>query len=157
MRALADAQRLLEEDVEGRADGAVLLAEPQRLAGLAEDLALADDHRVEAGGDVEEVGDGALVVVDVEVRHERLGGLAGALDEQPGDVLDAAVEAVDLGVDLEPVAREIAVASVTCSPPITSSTSLVAPSVSSASRSSSATGADLWEIPTTRTLMPRPP
>ena len=69
--ALADAQRLLEQHVEGRADGAALLAEPQRLAGLAEDLALADDHRVEAGGDLEEVGDGAVVVVDVEVRHAR--------------------------------------------------------------------------------------
>ena len=101
---LADAQRLLEEGVEGRADGAVLLADAQRLAGLAEDLALADDHRVESGGDLEEVRDGALVVVDVEVRQQRLGGLLGARDEQAGEVLDAAVEAVDLGVDLEPVA-----------------------------------------------------
>ena len=67
-RALADAQRLLEEHVEGGSDGAELLAHPQRVAGLAEDLALADDHRVEPGGDVEEVGDRAVVVVDVEVR-----------------------------------------------------------------------------------------
>ena len=105
VRALADAQGLLEEHVEGGADGAELLAQPQRLAGLAEDLALADDHRVETRGDVEEVGDGTVVVVDVEVRHQRLGGLAGALDEQPRDLLDAAVETVDVGVHLEPVAR----------------------------------------------------
>ena len=102
--ALADPQRLLEQHVERRADGAELLAEPQRVAGLAEDLALADGHRVEPGGDLEQVGDGAVVVVDVEVRQHRLGGLAGPLDEQPGDLLDAAVEAVDVGVDLEPVA-----------------------------------------------------
>ena len=77
VRPLADAQRLLEQRVEGGADGAALLADPQRLAGLAEDLALADDHRVEAGGDVEQVGDRAVVVVDVEVRHDVLGALVG--------------------------------------------------------------------------------
>ena len=104
--ALADAQRLLEEGVERGPDGAVLLADAQRVAGLAEDLALADDHRVEAGGDLEEVGDRALVVVDVEVGQQRLGGLLGAGDEQAGQVLDAAVEAVDLGVDLEAVAGD---------------------------------------------------
>ena len=104
VRALADAQRLLEEHVEGGSDGAELLADPQRVAGLAEDLALADDHRVEPGGDVEEVGDRAVVVVDVEVGHQRLGRLTGAVDEQAGDLLDAAVEAVDVGVDLEAVA-----------------------------------------------------
>ena len=104
VRPLADAQRLLEEGVERRADGAVLLADAQRLAGLAEDLALAHHHRVEAGGHLEEVGDGALVVVDVEVRQQRLGGLLGARDEETGQVLHAAVEAVDLGVDLETVA-----------------------------------------------------
>ena len=46
----------------------------------------------EAGGDLEEVGDRALVVVDVEVREERLGRLPGPLDEEPGEGLDAAVE-----------------------------------------------------------------
>ena len=76
----------------------------ERVPGLAEDLALADGHRVQAGDDAEEVGDGAVVVVDVEVRQHRLGGLAGAVDQQPRHVLDAAVEAVDVGVDLEPVA-----------------------------------------------------
>ena len=106
VRALADAQGLLEEGVEGRADGAVLLAHAQRLAGLAEDLALADDHRVEAGRDLEEVGDRALVVVDVEVRQQGLGRLRSALHQEAGEVLDTAVEAVDLGVDLEAVARD---------------------------------------------------
>ena len=68
--ALADAQRLLEERVERRPDGAVLLAEAQRVAGLAEDLALPEDHRLQAGRDAEEVGHRALVVVDVEVRED---------------------------------------------------------------------------------------
>ena len=66
--ALADPQRLLEEHVEGGSDGAELLAEPQGLAGLAEDLALADGHRVQPGRDLEQVRDRAVVVVDVEVR-----------------------------------------------------------------------------------------
>jgi hypothetical protein len=85
-------------------DGADLLAGAERVARLAQDLALADGHRVEPGDHLEEVGDGAVVVVDVEVRDHRLGGLAGPLDEQPRHLLDAAVEAVDVGVDLEPVA-----------------------------------------------------
>ena len=42
----------------------------ERLADLAEDLALADDHRVEPGGDREQVRDRAVVVVHVEVRHD---------------------------------------------------------------------------------------
>ena len=103
-RALADPERLLEQHVEGRADGAELLAEPERVAGLAEDLALADGHRVEPGRDLEQVRDRAVVVVDVEVRKHRVGGLAGPLDQQPGELLDRAVEPVDVGVDLDPVA-----------------------------------------------------
>ena len=102
--ALADPERLLEQDVEGRADGAELLAEAERVAGLAEDLALADGHRVEPGRHLEQVRDGAVVVVDVEVRQHRLGRLAGPVDEQPRQLLDAAVEPVDVGVDLDPVA-----------------------------------------------------
>ncbi len=74
---LADAERLLEEGVEGRADRAELLAEAERVTGLAEDLGLADSHRVEAGRDLEEVGHGAVVVVDVEVGQERLDVVLG--------------------------------------------------------------------------------
>ena len=81
-----------------------LLATSQRVTGLAEDLGLADGHRVEPGGDLEEVGHRAVVVVDVEVGQEVLGGASRALDEQPGQLLDAAVEAVDVGVDLQAVA-----------------------------------------------------
>src|SRR6478735_6167694 len=45
------------------------------------------------------------------------------------------------------------VASLTCSHAVTSSMSLCTPGWSRATRSSSETGADLWEIPTTRTLI----
>ena len=44
---------------------------------LAEDLALADDHRVEAADHGEQVRDGAVLVVHVEVRSQRLEGHAG--------------------------------------------------------------------------------
>ena len=73
VRALAHAQGLLEQRVQRRADGGGVLADAQRLAGLAEDLALAEHHRVEAGRDVEEVGDGAVVVVHVEVLEHVVG------------------------------------------------------------------------------------
>ena len=104
VHALADAQGLLEQHVERRADRPGLLAAGQRLAGLAEDLALADRHRVEPGRHLEQVRDRPVVVVDVEVRQQVLGGPARALDQQPGELLDAAVEAVDVGVDLQAVA-----------------------------------------------------
>ena len=44
-----------------------------RLAHLAEDLALADDHRVEAGRDREQVRDRGFVVVRVEEVGEVVG------------------------------------------------------------------------------------
>ena len=46
---LADPERLLEERVQGGPDRAGLLADAQRVPGLAEDLPLADDHRVQSG------------------------------------------------------------------------------------------------------------
>jgi hypothetical protein len=73
-------------------------------AGLAEDLALAHDHRVQPRGDVEEVGHGRVVVVHVQVRKQQLVGLGARLEDHPRDRLDTAVEAVDLGEDLDPVA-----------------------------------------------------
>ena len=104
VHALADAEGLLEQHVEGRADRPGLLTAGQRLARLAEDLALADRHRVEPGRHLEQVRDRTVVVVDVEVRQQVLGGPARPLDQQPGELLDAAVEAVDVGVDLQAVA-----------------------------------------------------
>ena len=47
---------------------------------------------------------GAVVVVDVEVRDHGVDGLAGEVAQGRADRLDAAVEAVDVGVDLHAVA-----------------------------------------------------
>ena len=82
----------------------MVLRRAQRGADLAEDLALADDHRVEPAGDREQVRDGPVLVVHVEVRGELVDGHAGPPGEQLGGLGDAAVELVDVGVDLDPVA-----------------------------------------------------
>src|SRR3546814_3389024 len=69
-------------------DGADLLAVAQRLTRLTEDLALADDHRVEAGHDVEEVRDRAVVIVHVEAGEQVVGEreLAAALADRKSGV-----------------------------------------------------------------------
>src|SRR5262249_14690701 len=54
---LADVQGLAEDGVEDRADGPLLLGGVVGLLDLAEDLALAEDQALEAGGDAEEVVD----------------------------------------------------------------------------------------------------
>ena len=74
------------EDAPG---GAGVLRQPQRHADLAEDLALADDHRVQAAGDREQVGDGAVLVVHVEVRRQVVEGDAGVAGEQLGGLRPA--------------------------------------------------------------------
>ena len=78
--ALAGRERAAEEAVEDRAGRAL---DQRQLVGaldLALDLGLAEDHRVEAGGDVEEVAGGLDAAVGVEALDE-LGradpGLAG--------------------------------------------------------------------------------
>ena len=105
VRPLADAQRLLEEHVERRTDGSRGLPVTERLADLPEDLALTDHHRVEAGGDGEEVRHRGVVVVHVEVRQQLLGRDARTVAEQARDRLDGAVEPIHLGVGLAAVAR----------------------------------------------------
>ena len=71
--ALGHRERLVEAAMQHaprRADGRghrVLLLQ------LAEDLRLADDHRVEARGDAEEVAHGLAPVMHVEVRRQRVG------------------------------------------------------------------------------------
>ena len=75
-RPLADHERLAEHPGEQLTRRTLLLGELPRVAHLAEDLALADDHGVEARGHTEEVRDRAVVVVRVQV----LGEVIGAAD-----------------------------------------------------------------------------
>ena len=84
---------------------ALLLGELPRVAHLAEDLALADDHRVEPGGDAEEVRDRAVVVVRVEVLGEVVGLRRRLLGEEVEDVRHRGVELRAARVDLDAVAR----------------------------------------------------
>ena len=102
---LADPQRPLGDRVQRPADGALLAG--QRVGGpqLTEHLGLADDHRVQARRDGEQVRDGLVLVVDRHVRGELLDGRAGLAGQDPADVGDPAVELLDLGEDLDPVAR----------------------------------------------------
>ncbi len=50
------------------------------------------------------MGHRGLVVVHIQGRGDRLGGQVGVLNQQSGEVVDAAMEAVDLGVDLDAIA-----------------------------------------------------
>ena len=79
-------------------------ASGQRLPDLAEDLALADDHRVQAAGHREQVLHGAVLVVHVQVRGQLAERDAGVPGQQLADGRHRAVELADLGVDLDPVA-----------------------------------------------------
>jgi hypothetical protein len=104
VRPLADPQRGLGQVVEHPAGGALGLPGGQRPAQLAEHLGLADHHRVQAAGDVEQVLHGPVVVVHVVVLGQLLGRDPGVLADQLGKVGQRAVEAADVGVDLQPVA-----------------------------------------------------
>jgi hypothetical protein len=101
---LADPQRPLGDRVQRAADGALLAGQRVGGAELAEHLGLADHHRVQAGGDGEQVGDRLVLVVHRHVRGELLHRRAGLPGQHPAHLGDAAVEAVDLGEHLDPVA-----------------------------------------------------
>ena len=82
----------------GTAAAASCVALPSRTAAshacrdLPEDLALADDHRVETGRDREEVRHRGVVVVRVEVVGEVVGIGTRVRGEELGDVADRGVE-----------------------------------------------------------------
>ena len=101
---LADDQRLAEEQVHRGARPALALGDLPRLTHLSEDLGLADDRRVEPGGDLEEMAHGGVVVVRVEVRMQIVGGDVADLAQEVADVGVGAVELLGDGVDLDAVA-----------------------------------------------------
>ncbi len=102
---LADAQGVAEEEVERGAHPTLVLGDLPRRAHLTEDLALAEDGRVEPGGDLEEVLRGGLVVLAVEVRVQLVGAQRAELAHEVADVGVGTVEALGDGVDLGAVAR----------------------------------------------------
>ena len=75
-RALRRGDRAVAQRVQHRAEAARLLRGLVRLLHLAEDLRLAEHHRVEAGGHAEGVAHGRLALELVEVRLDLGGGLA---------------------------------------------------------------------------------
>src|SRR5690606_13088657 len=77
-----------------------------RLAHLAEDLRLADDHRVEAAGDREQVVDRAFLVVHVQGRRQLVRGDAAVPLQLVRQLGHADVEPGDVGVELDPVAGD---------------------------------------------------
>jgi hypothetical protein len=71
---------------------------------LAEDLVLADHHRVEAGRHREQVAHRTVLVVHVQVLGQLMRRHAAVPREQLADGGDAGVESVHVGVYLHPVA-----------------------------------------------------
>ncbi len=103
--ALADLHRLTEDARHERSDHRLVLGDPPRLPHLPEDLALTDDHRVDAGRHAEQVRDGGVVVVRVQVVADRVGIERRLVGEEVADVLHRRVEARAACVDLGAVAR----------------------------------------------------
>ena len=101
---LAGAQREPAELAEHPPGRAVLRGQLDGRTHLAEDLVLADHHRVEAGRHREQVAHRAVLVVHVQVLGQLVRRHAAVPREQLADRGDAGVEAVHLGVHLHPVA-----------------------------------------------------
>ncbi len=95
---------LLEEVVQQPPRGVQLLGAAEGVLDLPEDLALADDHRVQAAGHREEWWTAPVLVVDVQVRGELLQADAAVLGEECGQLGDTGVELVHVGVELDAVA-----------------------------------------------------
>src|SRR5664280_2247781 len=74
-----------------------------RRAQLAEDLRLTDDHGVQTAGHREQVLDGPVLVVYVEVLGQGLQRQSADRRQQVGDLADTTVELVHVGEDLDPV------------------------------------------------------
>src|SRR5437763_602896 len=74
-------ERVAERSREHGADAPFRVRERERRSHLALDLALADDHRVQARGDAQQVTDGAVVAVRIARGFELATTDAAVLDE----------------------------------------------------------------------------
>ena len=67
---LGDREGALEQLVQLRAERAVFFGDAHRILHLAENLRLADDHRIEPAGDAEGMADRFRLVVGIDVRGD---------------------------------------------------------------------------------------
>ena len=101
---LARAQREPSQVAQRPAERPLVTRQLQRRPHLAEYLVLAHHHRLEAARHREQVLDRPVLVVHVQARGQLLRGDARVPGKQLAHPGDPAVEAADLGVDLDPVA-----------------------------------------------------
>ena len=104
MHPLADAQRLLSEFVQDASNRLLRVGRRVGRADLAEDLLLADHHRIETAGHREQMLGRGLAVAHVGVLGQVGEIESGMLGEQFADLGQSAVECVDDRVDLHPIA-----------------------------------------------------
>ena len=100
--ALGDGEGLLEQAVERIAQAARVARRLPGFLDLAEDLRLAEDHRIQPGGHAEQMPNGAAVDMLIQVAGQRV-GLESVVSGQP--VRDRGFPALgNLGVDFGPIA-----------------------------------------------------
>src|SRR5437764_6806526 len=85
--SLGDTQRLVNETVEDSARRACLDGDCVCVSNLTEHLRLADDERVERGGDAEDVSHGSLVGVRVELAVEEFYGDGARVAQETAQAL----------------------------------------------------------------------
>ena len=102
--ALAGGERGVEQAVEERAGRVLIGRRGVGLLHLAEDLRLADDQRIEPGGDAEQVAGGVGLGAGVDVRAQIVGRHRARRREEAGHRLVAVLEAVAGRVQLGAVA-----------------------------------------------------
>ena len=85
--SLGDVQRVVHEPVEDAARRACLDGDCVSVSNLTEHLRLADDERVERGGDAEDVSHGGLVGVRVEVTVEEFYGDGARVAQETAQAL----------------------------------------------------------------------
>ncbi|SHR19177.1 Uncharacterised protein [Mycobacteroides abscessus subsp. abscessus] len=104
MHPLAHPQGALRQLVQYTAHGLMRFGGGVGVAHLTQHLLLADDHRVQAAGHREQVLDGGLAVTDVGVFGELVHPHSGMPGDGLADDGEAAVEGLNHGIYLDPVA-----------------------------------------------------